>query len=132
MIINRIAILRRLRLELETTLQRAPRVCALPFIKIVRLVARQQGKHILQTRHIALPSTSAARVHAQPRLAGGFRHGFSVAGVLERVLSAIARRRRRRERAWRACVRSATRCGRVRAGVRERAPVRVTEPRGEV
>jgi hypothetical protein len=79
MIINRISILRRLRLELQATLQRASRVRALPLIKVERLVARQQRKHILQTRNVAFTSTpTGRRVHAEPGLAGGFRHDCTV------------------------------------------------------
>jgi hypothetical protein len=127
MIINRISILRRLRLELQATLQRASRVRALPLIKVERLVARQQRKHILQTRNVAFTSTpTGRRVHAEPGLAGGFRHDCTVVAASLDVFSAIARRRRRRRRARNACAQPTEVRLYRRADVNARAHVGVT------
>ena len=127
MIINRISILRRLRLELQATLQRASRVRALPLIKVERLVARQQRKHILQTRNVAFTSTpTGRRVHAEPGLAGGFRHDCTVVAASLDVFSAIARRRQRLRRARNACAQPTEVRLHRRADVNARARVGVT------
>ena len=101
MMIDRVHLLRRLGSKFQTRVQRPPRARALPFLEVIRLVARQQRKHLVQTRHIApLPFTRTLGVYPHARLSRAFPHGsrappFSLS-LVARALRTRRRRRRRR------------------------------------
>jgi len=88
MMIDRVHLLRRLGSKFQTRVQRPPRARALPFLEVIRLVARQQREHLVQTRHIApLPFTRTLGVDPHARLSRAFPHW-------SRAPSPIARRAR--------------------------------------
>lgn len=100
MMIDRVHLLRRLGSKFQTRVQRPPRARALPFLKVIRLVARQQRGHLVQTRHIApLPFTRTLGVDPHARLSRAFPHGSRVPPFsLSLVARALPTRRRRRRR----------------------------------
>lgn len=89
--IDRVHLLRSLGAKLQARIQRPPRARALPFLKVIRLVARQQREHLVQTRHVPpLPSPRALRVDPHARLGRAFPHG-ALASLSPRAVVARAR-----------------------------------------
>jgi len=84
MMIDRVHLLRRLCAQFQTRVQRLSRARALALLEAIRLVTRQQRKHLRHARHVpALALTRALGVDAQPRLAGRLRHRASRARGVE-------------------------------------------------
>ena len=82
--IDRVHLLRRLCAQFQTRVQRLSRARALALLEAIRLVTRQQRKHLRHARHVpALALTRALGVDAQPRLAGRLRHRASPARGVE-------------------------------------------------
>ena len=91
MMIDRVHLLRSLGAKLQARIQRPPRARALPFLKVIRLVARQQREHLVQTRHVPpLPSPRALRVDPHARLGRAFPHGALASPSPRAVVAVLA------------------------------------------